>query len=244
MYVEEAKCRQDGCIGGRIPLQLWRGTLSDMDDFDASYRSTPNYFGAEPEASLVRFGDLLDLSHPVLDVGCGQGRNTLFLAHRGYLVDAIDPSLVAVEQVEKLSEDTGLSVRTIHGTFRDFENRDHRYGGILLFGLIPLLSGAEIAGIAPLVMGHLVAGGMLFVTAFGTWDPDYSYRAAEWCKEDKNSFRSPDGQLRTYLEHGELTDLFPGLSPVHSWEGMTPEHRHGDGPSERHGLAEAVLRRP
>ncbi len=27
MYIEEAKCRQDGCIGDRIPLQLWRGTL-------------------------------------------------------------------------------------------------------------------------------------------------------------------------------------------------------------------------
>ncbi len=46
------------------------------------------------------------------------------------------------------------------------------------------------------------------------------------------------------LEPGELTGLFPDLSPVHTWEGTTPEHRHGDGPSERHGLAEAVLRRP
>jgi len=26
-YVEEAKCRQEGCIGDRIPSQLWRGAL-------------------------------------------------------------------------------------------------------------------------------------------------------------------------------------------------------------------------
>jgi len=215
-----------------------------VDDFDAAYRSTPDYFGAEPEALLVRFADLLDLSHPVLDVGCGQGRNTVFLARRGFSVDALDPSPVAVEQVGSLAEGKGLSVRTIHGTFQDLNNGGHRYGGILLFGLIPLLTRAEIADLASYVMRGLETGGMLFVTAFGTWDPDFPHRAGTWRREGENSFRSPDGRLRTYLESGELTALFPDLSQVYSWEGMTPEHRHGDGPSERHGLAEAVLRRP
>jgi cyclopropane fatty-acyl-phospholipid synthase-like methyltransferase len=214
-----------------------------VDDFDVFYGSTPDYFGAEPEASLVRFADLLDLSQPVLDVGCGQGRNTLFLARRGFSVDALDPSRVAVEQVGSLAEKNGLSVRTIHGTFQDLKNGDHRYGGILLFGLIPLLSRSEIADLALFVMSHLETRGILFATAFGTWDPDCPHRAGTWRKEDENSFRSPDGRLRTYLEPGELTALFQDLSPVHSWEGMTPEHRHGDGPSERHGLAEAVLQR-
>jgi len=215
-----------------------------VDDFDAAYRSTPDYFGAEPEASLVQFADLLDLSQPILDVGCGQGRNTLFLARRGFSVDALDPSRVAVKQIGNLAEKNGLSVRTIHGTFQDFENRDHRYGGILLLGLIPLLNRFEIANLPQLVMNRLGSGGYLFITAFGTWDPDFPHRASTWRKEDENSFRSPDGRLRTYLEPGELTTLFPDLSPVYSWEGMTPEHRHGDGPSERHGLAEAVLKAP
>jgi len=30
---------------------------------------------------------------------------------------------------------------------------------------------------------------------------------------------------------------------IHSWEGLGHEHRHGDGPLERHGLAAAVFRR-
>ena len=214
-----------------------------MEDFDASYRSTPDYFGAEPEPSLVRFADLLDLSHPVLDVGCGQGRNTIFLARRGHSVDALDPSLVAVEQVGKLADDSGLQVRAIHGTFQDLGDSGRGYGGILLFGLIPLLSRTEIAELTSMVMSRLGTEGFLFVTAFGVWDPDFS-RSAEWRMAGRNSFRSPDGRLHTYLEPGELTTLFPDLSPVHTWEGMTPEHQHGDGPPERHGLAEAVLRRP
>lgn len=50
-------------------------------------------------------------------------------------------------------------------------------------------------------------------------------------------------ELRTYLEPGELTRLFPGFEIVHSREGLGPEHRHGGGPAEHHGFAEAVLRR-
>ena len=45
------------------------------------------------------------------------------------------------------------------------------------------------------------------------------------------------------IEPGELVQLFPGFSVLHSWEGLGPEHRHGDGPVERHGRAEAILRR-
>ena len=54
---------------------------------------------------------------------------------------------------------------------------------------------------------------------------------------------TPRDRGRTYLEPGELAGLFPDFELVHSWEGLTPEHRHGDGPPERHGRAEAVFRR-
>lgn len=214
-----------------------------MDDFDALYRSTPDYFGAKPESSLVRFIDLLDPTRPVLDVGCGQGRNSILLARRGFKVHALDPSAAAVEQVAAAADEHGLDISTTCGLFQDLRS-DRRCGTILIFGLIPLLDRSGINGLAPLVMTHLDTGGLVFVTAFGVWDPDFPRRSAAWRAEGSNSLRSPDGRLRTYLEPGELTSLFPEFSVVHSWEGLTPEHRHGDGPIERHGLAEAVLRGP
>lgn len=215
-----------------------------MDDFDREYTTTAHVFGSEPEDALVRFADLIDSARPVLDVGCGQGRNSLFLAGRGLTVDALDPSRVAVEQVAREAIAEGLPIRTIHGTFQKLENADHAYSAMLVFGLIPVLERPQIEDLVEAVGRLLGAGGLLFITAFGTWDPDYAVRAAEWVEVDRNSFRSPGGRIRTYLESGELTALFPGFKTVHIWEGLGPEHRHGDGPLERHGMAEAVLERP
>jgi cyclopropane fatty-acyl-phospholipid synthase-like methyltransferase len=217
--------------------------LVHMEDFDGAYSSTPGFFGTEPEESLVRFADLLHPASTALDVGCGQGRNSLFLARRGIQVDALDPSPVAVASVKDIAGRENLSIRTICGTFDDLGAASRGYDGMMIFGLIPILSRVQISALVAAVETHLGQQGYLWVTAFGTWDPAFQRHATEWEKVGHNSFRAPDDYLRTYLEPGELETLFGGFEVLHSVELLGPEHRHGDGPPERHGKAEAVFQR-
>ena len=214
-----------------------------MDRYDDYYRSTPEVFGSEPNTILLEHAELIDLSTTALDIGCGQGRNTLFLARRKITVHALDSSIEAVRAVEVAAEFEGLPVRTIHGGFEDLNPDPDGYGAILVFGLIPDLRREQVPALTAAIEKALAPNGMLFITAFGTWDPSFERHQSEWKENTENSFCSLDGVVRTYLEPGELVALFPGLEVIHSWEGLGPEHRHGDGPPERHGLVEAVLRR-
>lgn len=87
-------------------------------------------------------------------------------------------------------------------------------------------------------------GSLLFITAFGTDDPSCSRLAETVGASGKNSFAPPGGERRTFLEPGEVRDLFPNWRALHHWEGMGPDHRHGpDGPVHHHALIEAVLQR-
>jgi 2-polyprenyl-3-methyl-5-hydroxy-6-metoxy-1,4-benzoquinol methylase len=70
-------------------------------DYNRLYTETADYFGNAPEASLVLCDHLLDRARPVLDVGCGQGRNAVYLARLGITVHAFDPSPVAIEQLRR-----------------------------------------------------------------------------------------------------------------------------------------------
>ena len=213
-----------------------------MDRYDDYYRSTPGVFGSEPNTILVEHAELIEPSATALDIGCGQGRNTLFLARRKIAVHALDPSVEAVRAVRAAAEREGLPIRTILGGFEDLEPEPERYGAILVFGVIPDLKRQLVTALVAAIERNLAPDGLLFITAFGTWDPAYERHQTEWAEDAENSFCSLDGVIRTYLEPGELVALFPGFDVIHTWEGLGPEHRHGNGPLERHGLAEAVLR--
>jgi hypothetical protein len=115
---------------------------------------------------------------------------------------------------------------------------------ILVFGLIRDLKRQDVVALVALIEKLLAPNGLLFITAFGNWDPAFENHQREWAEDSENSFCSLDGVVRTYLEPGELVAMFPGLEVIRCWKGLGPEHRHGDGPPERHGLAEAVLRSP
>jgi SAM-dependent methyltransferase len=214
-----------------------------MDRYDDYYRSTPEVFGSEPNTILVEHAEHIEPSTTALDIGCGQGRNTLFLARRRITVHALDPSIEAVRAVKASSETEGLAIRTILGGFEDLEREPNGYGAILVFGVIPELRREQVTALVATIERALAPNGLLFITAFGIWDPAFESHRTEWAEDAENSFCSLDGVIRTYLEPGELVALFPGLEVIHSWEGLGPEHRHGEGPLERHGLAEAVLRR-
>ena len=217
--------------------------LAVMDRYDDYYKNTPNVFGSAPNQILVEYADLIDPSAIALEIACGQGRNSFFLARRGMTVHALDPSAEGIRQVEAVAEKEGLAIRTIHGGFADLQPEGNGYGAILVFGLIPELKRDNVTALVATIEKVLAPKGLLFITGFGTWDPAFEDHQREWTEDSLNSFCSLDGLVRTYLEPGDLEALFPGFEVIHSWEGLGPEHRHGDGPPERHGLAEAVFRR-
>ncbi|MEJ2580520.1 MAG: class I SAM-dependent methyltransferase [Acidobacteriota bacterium] len=193
---------------------------------------------------LLSYADLVDPTSRALDIGCGQGRNSLFLARKNQKVDALDPSIEAIRAVRAAARREGLQIHTIHGGFEDIEPVPAVYGAILVFGLIPDLSRTMVTALVSSIETILAPGGVLFMTAFGTWDPSFERHERESTETADNSLRSLGGPFRTYLKTGELVSLFPSFDVVHSWEGLGPEHRHGDGPIERPGRAEAVFRRP
>jgi tellurite methyltransferase len=77
--------------------------------YDGYYRQE-NLFG-EPYPELVHFFEGKSTNLKVLDLGSGQGRNTLFLARLGFEVTGIDSSKVGVNQMLKISEKEKLTVQ-------------------------------------------------------------------------------------------------------------------------------------
>ncbi len=80
-------------------------------------RSAPDCFGTAPDAKVM---DLLPdlgavstapITAPILDVGAGQGRNTLAIARLGYPVDALEPTAAFAAQLQAAAAAENLPIQ-------------------------------------------------------------------------------------------------------------------------------------
>jgi tellurite methyltransferase len=210
-------------------------------NYDEQYATVDAVFGTEVESTLKSFADRLKPGSEVLDIGAGQGRNGVFLAERGFTVHALEPSKVASTALGLLAGKRRLAMEIFSTTFEQFDPPVGKYAGILVFGLVPDLDWPSIRRLLTRIHEWSEQGSLIWVTGFTTQDPAYARHRACWETVGQNSFRGPEGQIRTYLEPGQIVTLFKGHSTLHCWEGLGPAHRHGGGPPERHGKFEAVL---
>ncbi|MEZ4593460.1 MAG: methyltransferase domain-containing protein [Chloroflexota bacterium] len=89
-----------------------------MSIYDKHYQQE-NLFGA-PYPEFVAFMADWEPKGTVLDVGCGQGRDALFLARQGYQVTGIDASQLGIEQMLAAAQAQTLPLNGIVADFYSY----------------------------------------------------------------------------------------------------------------------------
>lgn len=77
--------------------------------WDERYEAKGALWGAEPNQFLVEIAAAVEPG-TALDLGCGQGRNSFWLASRGFAVTGLDLSPVAIEQARSVAAELGVDV--------------------------------------------------------------------------------------------------------------------------------------
>lgn len=214
-----------------------------VERFNKRYTNSKAAFGDKPEQILVDYYKQIDNSQPVLDLGAGQGRHALFLADKGFGVEALEPSEVGLNQIKEKAEAENLPVFLTLGTMAEFEPKVDSYSAILMFGFIQMLRPEEIKQLLINIENWTASGSLLFVTAFSTDEPSFEKHK----KDDKhlggNSFEDCSGFVRTYLEKNELKKMFENYETLFYNERLTEMHHHGDGNEHQHAVVEGVFKR-
>jgi len=84
-----------------VQKEHWEKTFSEKSDF----------FGDEPSDPARRAAEIYskETKKVILELGGGQGRDTLFFARRGFQVTVADYSIKGLEDIEKKASGLGLS---------------------------------------------------------------------------------------------------------------------------------------
>ncbi len=164
-----------------------------------------------------------------LDLGAGSGEAALWLAERGFSVEAVERDAGAVARLRRLGQGTGLKV--FEGDLRSYEFKAETYILVLTLAVLHFVPGWDRPGLAARLAAALKPGGLLIARAFvgdQAAGPSGSGEAAA------------DADFHP-LAAGELPRLFPTLTvefhETYRW--VDPRSPHG----YRSG-ASLVARRP
>jgi 2-polyprenyl-3-methyl-5-hydroxy-6-metoxy-1,4-benzoquinol methylase len=114
--VEDVFTLLDGLFASRNGQRATGDGAMFWDHFYADRSRPVPFFVAKPDESLAGYLDRgLITRGRALDLGCGPGRNALFLASHGYEVDAVDLSETAIAWGEDRAHEAGVSVRFVCG---------------------------------------------------------------------------------------------------------------------------------
>jgi len=167
----------------------------EKNNWEKRYSGDGNEPRQTPSALLTEW---LDDRPPgrALDLACGTGRNSLFLAEKGYDVTAIDISPRAIKLAEHIAREKGLKINWI---VADLDN----YAIQGRYDLIVISFFSVNKNMVPPIINALKSGGILLYE---------NHMLSPSSAEDEAR------KHRFHLKPGELGQLFKGLKVIRSEE--------------------------
>ncbi len=106
----------------------------------------------------------------ILDVGCGDGRHSLYLASLGFQVDAFDISINAIEKLNYLKKCSNFNINTYVCDVLDF-NFEYKYDLIIIHGVLQFIEKEKQPIIIELLKKQTNINGYHIVALFTDEEP-------------------------------------------------------------------------
>jgi tellurite methyltransferase len=108
-----------------VPSGLVAVERPPWSPWDVEYASTPDRFiwGTRASSLARALAPRLGAGARVLDLGCGEGRDSVYLAERGHHVTGVELSIVGLRKAARLAAERGARVRWVCAAMPDLPVR-------------------------------------------------------------------------------------------------------------------------
>lgn len=171
-----------------------------------------------PNHDIIELAAGLPEKARVLDLGCGEGRNALFLAQKGCQVTAVDLSESALKKLNYLAAKAGVQIKTIIADLRTIDIKEH-YDVVMAHGVIDYLTKKDWQQLLTKVKNMTVPGGynvytcMIFNKEYPTL-PEFQLAEFKHCLVANELGRFYDDWSKIRYEYYVKWDQHPGI-PMH-----------------------------
>lgn len=144
----------------REPTHFWDNFYSNRE------RGIP-FFKNKPDENLVDyFKNKILTSGKVLELGCGPGRNAIYLSNHGFDVDAVDLSELSIQWASERAKNRNLHVNFIQKNIFDFDIQEGVYDMVYDSGCFHHIAPHRRMNYLSLIDKALKPGGVFGLTCF------------------------------------------------------------------------------
>jgi SAM-dependent methyltransferase len=190
-------------------------TQEDRSRWDERYKDGDWADIDEPATILKDAEAWLDPPGLALDVACGAGRNSLYLARRGFSVVAVDISWEGLQRLSQPAREEQLHVHPVHADLENFQLPTAKFDVIVNTRFL-------LRSLFPTLRNTLKPGGLLVFETFNV---------------DELEVLGGDIRREFALERGELRTAFADFEVLLYEEGVF-ERREGE-----RGLARLIAKK-
>lgn len=214
--------------------------------FDSEYGRVDSYWGNQPNLLVSMVGGRLKPDSRILEVGCGEGRNAIFLARLGFDVVATDIAVKGIEKARHLAEMNDCCPEFIKLDAHDPHSHLGGFDCVLLINVLQLLRSEMI----PERMSHfqsiVLPGGVMAVEVFTVDDPLYKnhIQSGKPTLAPLTINHPSRGYPVRFFDGGEVASYFENWDLIYYNEGLMQDKPHGvHADFHEHGLAQLVARK-
>lgn len=101
---------------------LMNYSAASLTDYEQRYENEGYYWGIQPNRLCYEIMKLKSPTKPwkVLDIGCGEGKDAVFLARNGYSVTAFDAAESGLEKASQLADKNGVHIDLFKADINDY----------------------------------------------------------------------------------------------------------------------------
>jgi 2-polyprenyl-3-methyl-5-hydroxy-6-metoxy-1,4-benzoquinol methylase len=190
------------------------GESKNGEFFNSAYRGIPPWDIGRPQKEFIRLAEEGEISGRVLDVGCGTGENTLYLASLGFEVRGIDAAPSAIKKAKEKAKKRGIKVKFLVGNVLKLQLLQNKFDTIIDCGLFHVFPDEERPIFSASLSSALFPGGKYFLLCFSEHEPgSYGPRRVTQA-EIRGTFSK--GWKINYIREAELETTF-GPDGVKAW---------------------------
>ncbi len=161
-----------------------------MQKYETLYQRERNALGAPSRHMQAFFKSRVPGGARVLDAGCGQGRDALYIARLGFSVVAVDTAATGIAQIREEAEHEGLDITAVVADISSYKP-EGEFDVVLFDHALACMARDQRLKALRNYMGLLKNGGLLLIAEDKSTLPDLRQitKAAKYdVIKDKNGF--------------------------------------------------------